>query len=718
MQGGLDGGHVVYGEHQLVVYLLELGGRVVVLHKAQHRPEGVRLEVFGTGVAEEVAGEGVLLEQDFLEVELGGGQAQRNGLHQFQRLLGHRAEDVGDLFAEGLELVQVADGLQLFVEAHPLADAADVVGGEEGLDVGLEEALAAENAGVVGHLHLLVVGILHLLDGLGEDFLVHFVADLVDETALVGAEDVARAADVEVAQGNLDAAADVGEILDGLQPLAGLVVEHIEGLGEEVAVGLLVVASHTPAQLVEHVEREVLGVVDDHCVGVHDVKARLDDGGGDQHIGLVVDEVGHYALQLGALHLAVADGDARLRHEPLDEAGQFLDVLNLVVHDEHLSAPVELALHGLAQNLLVEDVHFRLDGLAVGGWGGDDGDVARPHQRELQGARNGRGRHRQRVHTDAQLAELLLGRHAELLLLVDDQEPEVLEMHVLAQQPVRADEDVNAPFLEALQDFTDLFGGLETVHIFDRAGHLAQTVREGGVVLQRQHGGGHEHGHLLVVADSLEGGADGDFRLAESHVAADEAVHWVLALHIALHVGERFHLIGGVLVNERGLQLGLHKVVGGEGEALAGLALRVKLDEVDGQLLDTLLGALLELVPRAGADAVQGGGRALFAHILADFVERVDAHIEDGAVLVHQSDGLLHLAVHLCLDQPFVDADAVVDVHHIVAGLQVVDLLQREGLALLVAVADDHTLVLLEELVVGVERPLPFLVAEPFVQDA
>ena len=46
---------------------------------------------------------------------------------------------------------------------------------------------------------------------------------------------------------------------------------------------------------------------------------------------------------------------------------------------------------------------------------------------------------------------LLVG-DPEALLLVDDEETELLELHVLGQQPVRADDHVDAPVGQALDD--------------------------------------------------------------------------------------------------------------------------------------------------------------------------------------------------------------------------------------------------------------------------
>ena len=49
----------------------------------------------------------------------------------------------------------------------------------------------------------------------------------------------------------------------------------------------------------------------------------------------------------------------------------------------------------------------------------------------------------------AHLLDALLVLHAEALLLVDDEQPEVLELHVVRQQPVRADHDVDRAVLHA-----------------------------------------------------------------------------------------------------------------------------------------------------------------------------------------------------------------------------------------------------------------------------
>ena len=156
-----------------------------------------------------------------------------------------------------------------------------------------------------------------------------------------------------------------------------------------------------------------------------------------------VDEVHHQLLHLLRVHPSVPYGRPRLRTEPANERLDVGDRSDPVMNEIYLSAARELELDRLADDLLIERVRLGRYGLAVGRRSRDDGQVARAHQRKLQRAGDRRGGQRQRVDFGSQLAQLLLGRHAELLLLVDHEQTEVLELDALAQYLVRADQDVD-----------------------------------------------------------------------------------------------------------------------------------------------------------------------------------------------------------------------------------------------------------------------------------
>ena len=164
-----------------------------------------------------------------------------------------------------------------------------------------------------------------------------------------------------------------------------------------------------------------------------------------------------------------------------------------------------------------------------------------------------------------------------------------------------ADEDVDLAFGHAAVDVVFLAGGAEPVEVVDVDGQSLETVAEGVVVLEGQYGVGHKDGHLLGVAAGFEGGADGHFGLAEAHVAADEAVHGGGVLHVVLDVLGGFELVGGVLVEEGGLELLLQVAVGAVGIAARGFAFGIERDEVFGDVFDLLFGFLLEHLPGVAA---------------------------------------------------------------------------------------------------------------------
>jgi hypothetical protein len=141
----------------------------------------------------------------------------------------------------------------------------------------------------------------------------------------------------------------------------------------------------------------------------------------------------------------------------------------------------------------------------------------------------------QRVHVGLHLFQLVLDGHSEFLFLVNNEQAEVEELHVLAHNAVRADEDVHLAIGQAFQRIVLLLGGLETVDVIHLARKLFQPVAECAGVLQRQNGGRHKDGHLLAIGHGLERCADGDLGLAEAHITTHEAVHRVVALHVGLH---------------------------------------------------------------------------------------------------------------------------------------------------------------------------------------
>ena len=173
-----------------------------------------------------------------------------------------------------------------------------------------------------------------------------------------------------------------------------------------------------------------IGAVDEDGVREWDVEAVFDDGRRYQHVVFVVHKGEHHALELALAHLAVTDDHARRWDEFLDLGGDFVDGLDAVVHEVDLAAALQLDLDRRAHELLVE---FRDDGLdrhAVFGRRVDDAHVAQADQRHVQRARDWRGRHGEHVDLAAHLLEAFFVAHAEALLFIDNQQAEIVKLHV------------------------------------------------------------------------------------------------------------------------------------------------------------------------------------------------------------------------------------------------------------------------------------------------
>ena len=258
-----------------------------------------------------------------------------------------------------------------------------------------------------------------LLEELG----VHLEADRLDVPALLAAEQVAGAADLEVERRDAEAAAERAELLDRRKPLARHLRQRVHGRDQQVRVRTPIRPADATAQLVQLTEAVAIGAVDDHRVGVGDIEAVLDDRRRQQHVVAALDEVHHDLLERFLAHLPVTDADTRaIGRHALQQTGHRLDGLDAVVHEVDLPAAFEFLGDRRADDLRIERQHRGLHGLAIVGRGLDHRHVADADERHVERARDGRRAHREHVDPLAHLLDALLVRDAESLLLVDDEQ--------------------------------------------------------------------------------------------------------------------------------------------------------------------------------------------------------------------------------------------------------------------------------------------------------
>ncbi len=127
--------------------------------------------------------------------------------------------------------------------------------------------------------------------------------------------------------------------------------------------------------------------------------------------------------------------------------------------------------------------------------------------------------------------------HAELVLLVDDDEGEPRELDVLGEHRVGAHDQVHLARGDASRGLRARLAPQAPVE--PRHAHLAagEDPRHRRLVLSRQHlRGRHERG-LRAVRDGREAGVRGHQRLAGAHVALEQAVHRCGPQEVRAHLG-------------------------------------------------------------------------------------------------------------------------------------------------------------------------------------
>ncbi len=236
----------------------------------------------------------------------------------------------------------------------------------------------------------------------------------------------------------------------------------------------MLVTSDPSAQLVKIAQAEPVGAIDDDRVRVRNIETAFDDRRGQQHIGLAVDEFRHHFFQIIAVHLAVTDDHAGMRHQRLEFLRHGVDGHHPVVQEKHLPAAVQLALNGVADDsfIVLRDDRFHRQPVLRRRL--NRAHVARAGQCQVKRTRNRSRAEGQHVHQLPEQLELLLLHHAEALFFVDDDQSQVLEPNIVLHQPVRADDDVHRAGTQVLDDPLLLASGAETAEEFwARAGRPA-----------------------------------------------------------------------------------------------------------------------------------------------------------------------------------------------------------------------------------------------------
>ena len=120
-----------------------------------------------------------------------------------------------------------------------------------------------------------------------------------------------------------------------------------------------------------------------------------------------------------------------------------------------------------------------------------------------------------------------------------------------------------------------------------------------------QNCGGAEQHDLAAARGGPERGAQGDLRLAEAYIAADQTVHGLGQVHVVKHVLNGPQLVRGFLKTEARLKFAEQFIGRAVSIAFAHPALGVNFHQVVGDFFNGLLGLFLAHDPGRAAQFVQ-----------------------------------------------------------------------------------------------------------------
>ena len=237
-----------------------------------------------------------------------------------------------------------------------------------------------------------------LLDRLVKKLRVHLEADARDVAVLLRTKEVARATDLKVAHGDLEARAQFGKLLHRLQTLFRHLGQDLVGLVDEIGKRHVIRPADAAAHLIELRQTETIGIVNDDRVRVRHVETIFHDARRKQDVVAPLVEIDHDALQKLFRHLPVPRLNPRLRHEFFEPSAHDVDALDTVVDEVNLPAAPKFTSNGIFQDGVVVLDDVALHGEALGGRRLDDAHVTRSDERHVKRPRDRCRRKRQHVY--------------------------------------------------------------------------------------------------------------------------------------------------------------------------------------------------------------------------------------------------------------------------------------------------------------------------------
>ena len=185
-----------------------------------------------------------------------------------------------------------------------------------------------------------------------------------------------------------------------------------------------------------------------------------------------------------------------------------------------------------------------------------------------------------------------------------------------------------------------------------------------------EYGSGNQVSHLLIFLHSFEGRTDSDLCFTESHISADQPVHYLGAFHISLHRIDGIQLVLRLIIREHLLKFLLPHAVSTVTVAVALHAFCIKIHQLLRNGIHCPLCLFPGVMPLLGSQLVKLRLLCILVRKERYLVEIRSRHIKERTVTILDLHVILTDILDLHLFYAAVDPYATVLIYHIVAYMQ------------------------------------------------
>lgn len=214
--GFLNGADMVDGETPLAALFPDATPTRIFLKILEETSEHRTLIVGYIGVIDEIDIHDVLFQRHFFDSELSGKAPEARNAQEFGRYMRNLSEAVDQPLLEFEQVFLALYRIEFLIKRYAFTLLRYVVGRQQQFEIALYYAVGdifgVFALSILVGIKLAEFFVAKLGDRLFQDLLIGLVAQIGDESALLGTEQIAGSADVEVLHCDVDSAPEIGKL--------------------------------------------------------------------------------------------------------------------------------------------------------------------------------------------------------------------------------------------------------------------------------------------------------------------------------------------------------------------------------------------------------------------------------------------------------------------------------------------------------------------------